>query len=322
MINSHLLKKKTWLITGVAGFIGSNILKELLINNQNVIGLDNFYSGNKKNLLNVKKKNKKFLKNFKFFKIDIRDKKKLKILSKMKIDYVIHLAALVSVPVSIQNPILCEEINVKGFENIIQVLKNKKIKKIVYASSAAVYGNTNKKNSENDKLKPLSPYAISKIKNEMYAKKMSKKTGIKFVGLRYFNIFGNHQNVKGSYASVIPKWIKQIKNNKKIFIYGDGKNQRDFCHVDNVVLANLLAATKNKYKNKVYNVASGKSITLLYLIKKFSKLFNKKIIHSFKAKKKGDIKISKANIEQIKLETNFKIVKNLDQGLIETVKNF
>ena len=309
-----LIQKKTWLITGVAGFIGSNILEILISNNQNVIGIDNFSSGKKKNI-------SKFLKNknFLFIKKDINDLKK-KFFEDKKIDYVIHLAAMASVSDSIKYPKKCFENNVSGFQNVISSLANiKKIKKIIYASSAAVYGDSIKKNNEYSKLNPLSPYALSKICNEDFARIYSKKLNIEFIGFRFFNIFGKNQDHNSEYSSVISKWIYNLKNNKKINIYGNGQTTRDFCDINNVIFFIILSTQKKLKKNEIFNLASGKSISLNYLAKtlilqiKKNKNYLKFI--NYKNFKRGDIFKSKSDISKIKKKIYSKIPFKTTDGL-------
>ncbi len=309
-----LNKKKTWLITGVAGFIGSNILEILISNNQNVIGIDNFSSGKKKNIY-------KFLnnKNFLFIEKNI-NKLKIKNFENKKIDYVIHLAAMASVSDSIKYPKKCFENNVTGFKNLIScVSKIKNIKKIIYASSAAVYGDSTKKNKEYSKLNPLSPYALSKISNEDFARIYSKKSKIEFIGFRFFNIFGKNQDPTSEYSSVISKWIYNLKNNKKINIYGNGLTTRDFCDINNVIFFIILSTQKKLKKNEIFNLASGKSISLNNLAKTLILYIKKnrnylKFIN-YKNFKKGDIFKSKSEISKIKKKIYSKIPFETIDGL-------
>ena len=315
ILNNILKKKNNWLITGVAGFIGSNILEVLLSNNQNVIGIDNFSSGRKKNIFKHLKNNKNFL----FIKSDI-NKLKYDTFKNKNINYIIHLAAMTSVSNSIKKPKKCYKNNVDGFNNLLRcIIKIKSLKKIIYASSAAVYGNNNKKNSEKSKLNPLSPYAISKIENEKLAKFYSNKSHINFTGFRFFNIFGKNQDPKSQYSSVISKWIYQLKNNQKINIYGNGLTTRDFCSIDNVVFFLLMSLKKKINKNEIFNLACGNSITLNKLAKilifniKKNKNFSKFV--QYKKFKKGDIYKSRADISKIKekiyAKVPFKTAKSL-----------
>ena len=302
-------KKHTWLITGVSGFIGSNLAECLINLNQNVIGIDNFLTSKRKNFKNFYNK-----KNFIFINKDILELQ-YEDLRNYKIDFVVHLAALSSVQESFKKKKFFFKNNIQGFRNIKKLSIKKKINKFIYASSSSVYGNSKGSNSENQKLLPLSPYAQTKISNEKDASKITKRGKTIFIGLRLFNIFGKNQNFNSPYSAVLIKWINLLKKGKKIKIYGDGKNSRDFCHVNNVILAILLIVKKNFKKNKIYNVASGKSIDLNSLSKLLIKHFarNKKFFNLilYTQFKKGDIVYSKANINRITKDLNFKPIFKL-----------
>lgn len=328
---SELLHKKiyTWMITGVAGFIGSNILEFLLQQNQKVIGIDNFVNGNKNNiedaLSSVTSKQKM---NFIFYEIDICEQSKLDKLKVNKIDFILHQAALGSVPKSIKFPLEFNKTNVNGFLNILNFANKNKIKKVIYASSSSVYGNNNSKIKEEDNVGDcLSPYALTKKINELYALNFFNVYGLSSIGLRYFNVFGPRQNPEGEYAAVIPKWISCILNNKNFFIYGDGRTSRDFTYVSNVIQANILAAlTKNKInENKIYNVGVGETISLnklsLNLFHAFDSLnFSIKSKKNYKPFRKGDIKYSRASINNIKSELGFFPNNNFKLNLEKTIK--
>jgi UDP-N-acetylglucosamine/UDP-N-acetylgalactosamine 4-epimerase len=260
--NYLLNNQSTWLITGVAGFIGSNLLEKLLILNQKVVGLDNFDTGFQHNLDQAIEDAEKFTgkllsSNFIFINGDIRE------LSDCKkacsgVDYVLHQAALGSVPRSIEDPINSNRANIDGFLNMIVVCKDADIKRFVYAASSSTYGDHPDLPKVEDKIgNPLSPYAVTKLVNELYASVFSKTYGFKAIGLRYFNIFGKRQNPNGSYAAVIPKWASAIINKEDVFINGDGETSRDFCYIDNAVQMNLLAATSEDEisTDQIYNVA-------------------------------------------------------------------
>ena len=325
------LKRKqfTWLITGVAGFIGSNLLETLLHFNQRVVGVDNFTSGTKKNLLDIKKNiSKQKWNNFNFFKGDIT-KKNFFLLLPNKIDFVLHHAALGSVPKSIIDPIFANHNNVSGFLNVLNFSKLQNVKSFVYASSSAVYGDDPRsKKLEKNIGNSLSPYALTKYINELYAAIYFKCYNFSTIGLRYFNVFGNRQDPKGDYAAVIPKWINQILNKEKIIIYGDGKTTRDFIHIDNVVNANLLAAfADKKTKNHVYNIGSGNSTSLNKLFKIVSNIDADLSLNSSSIKKpiykkfrKGDIKHSTANIKKSKKLLGYDINESLLISLKKTMK--
>jgi UDP-N-acetylglucosamine 4-epimerase len=326
-----ILKKKkyTWLITGVAGFIGSNLLERLLHLDQKVIGVDNLASGSRKNLADVKKNlsNKKW-KNFNFLKGDIT-KINFCLLLPKKIDFVLHHAALGSVPKSIDNPILANNNNISGFLNILTASRLRNVKSFVYASSSAVYGDNMKfTKSENDISNLLSPYALTKYTNELYASIFFKCYNFSTIGLRYFNVFGNRQDPKGDYAAVIPKWINQILYKKNVIIYGDGKTSRDFISIENVVNANLLATFANQEaRNQVYNIGSGNGTSLNKLFKIISTIITSSSIQSTKIKnpvlkkfRKGDIKHSTANIQKSKTLLGYHPCESLDESLEKTIK--
>ncbi|MCF6247397.1 MAG: GDP-mannose 4,6-dehydratase [Desulfobacula sp.] len=260
-----LNEKHTWLITGVAGFIGSNLLETLLKLNQTVIGLDNFSTGHQHNLDEVESLvSKDQWKNFTFINGDIRNLKDCHKACK-NVDYVLHQAALGSVPRSIENPILTNENNITGFLNILIAARDAKVKRFVYAASSSTYGDHQDLPKIEERIgKPLSPYAVTKVVNELYADVFAKTYLFKTIGLRYFNIFGQRQDPNGAYAAVIPKWFAGLIQNEPVFINGDGETSRDFCFIDNCVQANLLSATVEDEvaTNQIYNVAFGERTTL------------------------------------------------------------
>jgi UDP-N-acetylglucosamine 4-epimerase len=294
------LHPKTWLVTGCAGFIGSHLIEQLLKLNQKVVGLDNFATGHRRNLKLVRQAvGAKAWKRFHFIQGDIRKLKdcykalglklqhpapstqhpapstqhqKFKALkSRFKIDIVLHQAALGSVPRSIKDPLRTHEVNVTGFVNMLMAARDAGVKRFVYASSSSVYGDSKELPKVEKRIgNQLSPYAVSKYANELYAKVFGRCYGLETIGLRYFNVFGPRQDPKGPYAAVIPRWIAAIKKGEPVQIYGDGKTSRDFTYVDNAVQANLLAGlTKNKKAlNQTYNVACGTrtSLNKLFLI--------------------------------------------------------
>ena len=259
---------KTWLITGVAGFIGSNLLETLLKLNQRVVGLDNFSTGFQHNLDQVKDiVTSKQWSNFSFICGDIREISDCYDACE-GVDYVLHQAALGSVPRSLADPLTTNSVNVSGFFNIIMAARDAQVKSFTYAASSSVYGDYPDLPKIEHKIgNPLSPYALTKYINEAYASVFSRCYDFNTIGLRYFNVFGPRQNPTGAYAAVIPKWISQILNNDQIHINGDGKSSRDFTYIDNVVQANLLAAMSgNEALNQVYNIAGGEQITLNQLL--------------------------------------------------------
>jgi UDP-N-acetylglucosamine 4-epimerase len=261
-------KQHTWLITGVAGFIGSNLLEALLQLNQKVVGLDNFATGYKRNLDEVQSiVTPAQWQNFKFMHADIcnlADCQK----SCSGVDYVLHQAALGSVPRSVQDPITTNASNVTGFLNMLVASRDAKVKRFVYAASSSTYGDHPGLPKVEDQIgKPLSPYAVTKYVNELYANMFGKTYGLESVGLRYFNVFGPRQDPYGAYAAVIPKWIASMIKGEAVYINGDGETSRDFCYIANVVQANLLAACAQDAQtvNQVYNIAVGDRTTLYQL---------------------------------------------------------
>lgn len=258
---------KTWLITGVAGFIGSNLLETLLKLDQRVMGLDNFSTGYQRNLDEVQTSvTPEQWSNFRFVKGCIRDIDTCHQVSE-GVDYVLHQAALGSVPRSIDNPIVTNQNNVDGFLNMLVAARDAKAKKFVYAASSSTYGDhPDLPKVEGNIGRPLSPYAVTKLVNELYADVFARTYGFDSVGLRYFNVFGRRQDPDGAYAAVIPKWAASLLKGEAVYINGDGETSRDFCFVANAVQANLLAATATASspdaRNEVYNVAVGERTTL------------------------------------------------------------
>ena len=261
---------KTWLVTGVAGFIGSNLLETLLKLNQHVVGLDNFSTGHQRNLDEVKTLvNLEQWENFQFIKGDIRMLDDCRQASK-GVDYILHQAALGSVPRSIADPITTNANNIDGFLNMLVAGRDANVQRFVYAASSSTYGDhPDLPKVEVNIGKPLSPYAVTKLVNELYADVFSRTYGFDTVGLRYFNVFGKRQDPNGAYAAVIPKWTTALIQGDDVFINGDGETSRDFCYVHNAVQANLLAATAKNLGavNQIYNVAVGKRTSLNELYK-------------------------------------------------------
>ena len=329
-LKKDLLKNQnTWLITGVAGFIGSNLLEELLKLNQKVIGIDNLSTGNEKNLNEVKRTvDKKNWKNFHFYKFDIRDLESCRT-AFVGVDYVLHQAALGSVPRSLKDPLTSNEVNIAGFLNILVLARDHKVKGFVYAASSSTYGdNDNLPKIEENIGNPLSPYAITKYVNELYADIFFRSYNFDSIGLRYFNVFGKRQDPKGAYAAVIPKWIGALLNDSEVIINGDGTTTRDFCFIDNVIQANLLAATteNSEAKNNIYNVALGDRTSLNELYKFIkeniavylpSALLTKPIYQDFR---KGDVKHAQASIEKAKSLLGYAPKIRIKEGLMKTIE--
>ena len=319
-------KKSVWLVTGAAGFIGSHLVEELLTLNQEVIGIDNFLTGKKINLDLIKiAQPKNFKNNFSFYEIDITNADQLNELP--KIDYVLHQAALGSVPRSIENPIDTNHNNVTGFLNMLVFAKNQNIEKFIYASSSSVYGD----HPELPKIEEqtgnlLSPYALSKKVNEQYAEVFSRVYKIKTVGLRYFNVFGPRQDPNGQYAAVIPKWINATIQNKPITINGDGSTSRDFCYIKNVIQANILAALEDMPdKNAgIYNISCGGQTTLNELAKLIQDevalyVKNLKSEILYQDFRKGDIKHSIADISMASKFRGYDPEYDFESGMKETI---
>jgi UDP-N-acetylglucosamine 4-epimerase len=303
----------TWLITGVAGFIGSNLLETLLALNQRVVGLDNFATGHQRNLDEVQSLvSPEQWGNFQFIKGDIRNLEDCKRAMTFSpsgdaVEYVLHQAALGSVPRSIENPVTTNETNISGFLNMLVAACDAKVKRFVYAASSSTYGDHPGLPKVEDKIgNPLSPYAVTKYVNELYADVFARTYGFNTIGLRYFNVFGPRQDPDGAYAAVIPKWISSMIKGEPVFINGDGETSRDFCFIENVRQINLLAATTENPQatNQVYNVAVGDRTTLnqLYEQLQLNLLHNfpyikdaKPIYRDFRA---GDVRHSLADISK------------------------
>jgi UDP-N-acetylglucosamine 4-epimerase len=255
---------KTWLITGVAGFIGSNLLEHLLTLNQHVVGLDNFSTGYQRNLDEVQSLvSSERWSHFTFIEGDIRNLEDCQ-KACADVSYVLHQAALGSVPRSLNDPITTNAANITGFLNMLVAARDAKVKSFTYAASSSTYGDHPALPKVEENIgKPLSPYAVTKYVNELYADVFARCYGFTAIGLRYFNVFGKRQDPDGAYAAVIPKWTAAMVNNEEVLINGDGDTSRDFCFVENAVQANLLAAAADdSAKNEVYNVAVGDRTTL------------------------------------------------------------
>ncbi|UVJ42793.1 NAD-dependent epimerase/dehydratase family protein [Pseudomonas sp. LS1212] len=261
---------RTWLITGVAGFIGSNLLEWLLKLDQRVVGLDNFATGNRRNLAEVQSLVlPEQWERFRFIDGDIRKLDDCHLAMHWSdghaVDHVLHQAALGSVPRSIADPIATNEANVTGFLNMLVAARDAKVKSFTYAASSSTYGDHPGLPKVEDKIgKPLSPYAVTKYVNELYAETFARVYGFSTIGLRYFNVFGPRQDPNGAYAAVIPKWTASLLRDEPVYINGDGETSRDFCFIANAVQANLLAATTTSAEavNQVYNVAVGDRTSL------------------------------------------------------------
>ena len=316
--NLKELTNKHLLVTGGAGFIGSNLCAYLLQNNVKVTCLDNLITGKLENIEELMSNA-----NFKFINGDITNLNDCTNACK-DIDIILHQAALGSVPRSIENPINTNNINISGFLNILWAAKASNIKRVVYAASSSTYGDSKKLPKIEDEIGlPLSPYAVTKYVNELYAGVFSSLYNLELIGLRYFNVFGRKQDPNGAYAAAIPKFIKAFVNYESPIIHGDGSQSRDFTYIDNVIQANVLAATTTNSNaiNQVYNVACGEQSILLDLLKHIQNLlkqFDEKIDQvkiSFGPKRIGDIKHSLASIEKAKKQLNYSPSHNVNEGI-------
>lgn len=314
----------TWLVTGVAGFIGSNLLETLLKLNQRVVGFDNYSTGKQDNFKQVQALvSAEQWARFRFIEGSIEDAAACRMACE-GVDLVLHQAALGSVPRSIEFPLACHASNVTGFINMLEAARGAKVRRFVYASSSAVYGDhPGLPKVENLIGHPLSPYAASKRINEVYADAYAIAYGFGSIGLRYFNVFGPRQDPNGAYAAVIPKWIDAMLRRETIQINGDGETSRDFCFVDNIVQANLLAATTQNSgaANQVYNIAVGERTTLNELFKLLQDGLRKlnpalpeqKPRHAdFRA---GDVRHSHADISKARKLLNYEPSLRADEGL-------
>ncbi|WP_368570873.1 NAD-dependent epimerase/dehydratase family protein [Acinetobacter haemolyticus] len=318
---------KTWLVTGVAGFIGSNLLETLLKLDQTVVGLDNFATGHQHNLDEVQSLvSAEQWANFKFYKGDIRDLEDCQ-KACTGVDYVLHQAALGSVPRSIADPITTNAANITGFLNMLVAARDAKVSSFTYAASSSTYGDHPALPKVEENIgKPLSPYAVTKYVNELYADVFARTYGFKAIGLRYFNVFGKRQDPNGAYAAVIPKWTAAMIAGDDVFINGDGETSRDFCFIENTVQANILAATtqNEEAKNQVYNVAVGDRTILNDLFNAIKAALNENGVTYTKAPiyrefRAGDVRHSQASIEKIKsllgYEPEFVISQGIDQAM-------
>jgi UDP-N-acetylglucosamine 4-epimerase len=332
-LQEYLINNQSkWLVTGVAGFIGSNLLEKLLILNQKVIGLDNFENGFQDNIDHaIEDANnivgKDISNNFKFINGDIKD---LNDCNKAcdGVDYVLHQAAIGSVPRSIEDPINTNSANIDGFLNMLLAGRDANVKRFVYAASSSSYGdNTDLPKIEHMTGNPLSPYAVTKLVNELYADVFAKNYNFKTIGLRNFNIFGKRQDPNGAYAAVIPKWVDSILNKKDVYINGDGKTSRDFCYIDNAVQINLLAATTQNEEalNEVYNVALNDRTSLneLYqmiedrLVQSVQGLEKKKPI--YREFRSGDVRHSQASIEKAQELLDYQPKYRISEGMDKVI---
>lgn len=311
--------KKNVMVTGCAGFIGSNLCEELVNRGWNVIGIDNLMAGYKKNIEHLEIKD-----NFKFIWADIRDYKEIeRIIKENKITYITHQAARGSVPKSVENPILTHEINTSGTLNVLWAAVQNKVDKVVCAISSSVYGDTpTLPKMETMSYKPLSPYAVTKVTKEMYCNVFFNLYGLKTVGLRYFNVYGRRQDPNGDYAAVIPRWITKAFNDEDLPINGDGRQTRDFTYIDDVVQANIkaLECENSEAFGKGFNIGYSGRANIKELAEEIIKTTNSKskIVHG--EPRKGDIRDSYADISLAKELLGYNPETNLAEGLRKTIE--
>ncbi|CAA6828728.1 MAG: UDP-glucose 4-epimerase (EC [uncultured Thiotrichaceae bacterium] len=318
---------KTWLVTGVAGFIGSNLLETLLKLNQTVVGLDSFVTGHQHNLDEVQNSvSPEQWQRFTLIKGDIRNLEDCQQACK-EVDYVLHQAALGSVPRSIEDPITTNQSNLSGFLNMLVAARDAKVASFTYAASSSTYGDHPDLPKVEDKIgKPLSPYAVTKVVNELYADVFAKTYGFKTIGLRYFNIFGKRQDPNGAYAAVVPKWISALMNDETVFINGDGETSRDFCYIENTMQANILSATaSDEAKNEVYNVAVGGRTTLNDLFSTIKdglthvKPELQEVKASYRDFRAGDVRHSQADVSKAERLLGYQASHTISEGLEEAL---
>lgn len=302
----------TYLVTGGAGFIGSNIVEELLKRRQKVRILDNFSTGKRENIL-------PFLDKIELIEGDIRNYDIVREAVE-GVDFILHQAALPSVPRSIKDPIMTNEVNVGGTLNILDAAKNTGVKRIVYASSSSVYGNSDILPKKEDMApEPISPYAASKLAGEKYCKVFYEVYGLETVNLRYFNVFGPRQDPNSQYSAVIPKFIKLMAEGKSPPIYGDGEQSRDFTFVSNVIEANLLAAHKEGVAGEVFNIACGVRTSVNNLIEGLNKILRSEIQAIYTKPRSGEVKYSLADTTKARKSLGYNPVVNFQNGLRRTI---
>jgi UDP-N-acetylglucosamine 4-epimerase len=319
---------RTWLVTGAAGFIGSALVEGLLGLGQTVVGLDNFATGHRRNLDDVRAQaGGEAWERFRFIDGDIRDLDTCHDACR-GVDFVLHQAALGSVPRSLEDPIATHAANVTGFLNILVAARDAKVRRFVFAASSSTYGDHPALPKVEDRIgRPLSPYAVTKYVDELYASVFERNYGIETVGLRYFNVFGRRQDPEGAYAAVIPRWVGTLLQGRECVINGDGETSRDFCFVENVVQANLLAATATgKVTDEVYNVAVGGRTTLNQLfewIRDGLSAFRPDVAGAgptYAPFRAGDVRHSQADITKARERLGYAPTHTAEEGLRETLE--
>lgn len=318
----------SWLVTGVAGFIGSNLLEALLRLDQSVIGLDNFSTGNRDNLTQVKEAvGVDRWRRFRFIEGDIRSLATCRQACR-SVEFVLHQAALGSVPRSMEDPVASHESNVTGFLNMLVAARDAGVARLVYAGSSATYGDHSALlKTESEIGRPLSPYAVTKYVNELYAEIFARCYALPAIGLRYFNVFGPRQDPNGAYAAVIPIWVAGMIRNEPIFINGDGETARDFCYIDNVVQANVLAAMVDDPAavNQTYNVAVSGKTSLHELFEMIRSLLEPRYSHlrdlrpTYREFRPGDVRLSQANISKARRLLGYQPLWRVREGLAQAI---
>jgi UDP-N-acetylglucosamine/UDP-N-acetylgalactosamine 4-epimerase len=321
-MTAHKIRNATVMVTGGAGFIGSNLCEDLLKEGNRVVCLDNLSTGHRRNIESFKDHS-----NFTFIEGDIRNLDACRNACK-GVQFVLHQAALGSVPRSIDDPVTTNSVNVDGFLNVLVAARDEKVNRFIYAASSSTYGDSESLPKKEEVIgRPLSPYAVTKYAGELYAHVFARQYGMEVIGLRYFNVFGRRQDPAGAYAAAIPKFTMLLMEGKSPVIYGDGKTSRDFTYVDNVILMNHLAAvTANKNAlGEVFNTAAGQSATLNELVSLLKELLSEHdpAISSIPVRhepaRKGDIRHSLASIEKAGRELGYKPSHQLREGLKEAV---
>lgn len=306
-----------YLVTGGAGFIGSNIVKELLKQGNEVRVLDNFATGKRENILSLKRSPKLTmiegdLRSFHIVRSAVKD-----------VDYILHQGALPSVPRSINDPITSNDVNILGTLNILEAAKEFGVKRVVLASSSSIYGNSeNLPKIETMPINPMSPYALTKYAQERYCQIFYQLYGLETVSLRYFNVFGPNQDPTSQYSAVIPKFIKLIMQDKEPIIYGDGSQSRDFTYVENNVWANIQACTARKAPGEVINIACGQRYTLIELVQMINDILGKNIEPRFEPDRAGDVKHSLAGIDKARELLGYEVKVDFREGLERTIDFF
>jgi UDP-N-acetylglucosamine 4-epimerase len=319
---------KTWLVTGVAGFIGCNLLETLLKLGQRVVGLDNFATGHRRNLEQIRAAvTPEQWARFRFIEGDIRNLEHCR-QACAGVDYVLHQAALGSVPRSLEDPITTNAANIDGFLNMLVAARDAGVARFVYAASSSTYGDHPALPKVEDRIgRPLSPYAVTKLANELYAEVFARSYGFKSIGLRYFNIFGPHQDPEGAYAAVVPRWIAAMIRGEPVYINGDGETSRDFCYIANAVQANLLAATVERPEaiDQVYNVAVGERTTLNDLFRAIRDLLTERFPHLrelqpvYRDFRPGDVRHSQADVGKARALLGYAPTHRIADGLKEAM---